>query len=113
MSNRANAVVLPVACASFALHCTSMTAAATATPVTVCPLCRHAAMHETADRVHWKFSCAHCGDFEITDTARVALETLPTRMLLAISRAVQLATIEGRETLVSLQSLPRLMSSHL
>lgn len=90
-----------------------MTAAATPMPVIGCPLCSHPALHETADRVHLKVNCAACGAFEITDTARVALETLPRIMLVSLSRAVQAEARHERRLLITLQNFARLMAPYL
>lgn len=77
-----------------------------------CPLCRLATLTtRTGDR--FKISCAHCGEFTLTDTARILVESLPNQFHVALTRALDHASKQNRPITITLQNLASLISPFL
>lgn len=88
-----------------------MVAPESAQTLSDCPLCQRAAVVTRTTSVEYAIECTHCGGFEMTDTARVLLQTLPPRFLIALSRATQAGG--STPVAITMQSVARLVSPYL
>lgn len=82
--------------------------------VTDCSLCRLAALTtRTAFGDSYETSCAHCGEYTLTDTARVLIESLPNQFHVALSSAVRHANRQRAPLTITLQNVATLVSPFL
>ena len=82
--------------------------------MTDCPLCRLAALTtRTEFGDSYAINCTHCGDFTLTDTARVLVDSLPNQFHVALTRVVRHANTLGTPLTITLQNVATLVSPFL